>query len=111
MRLPQTMSLAGLFLAALGSSVPTLAQFDTSQVSGPGAPPFLMSKTQSTHEDLSGAVPEVSYNVYRRRPAEGFRCISSNRTDPSGWTGPVTLAPLPFPAASTRDATSTPSER
>ena len=60
-------------------------QFEQTEVSGPGATPFKIAKTMSAHQDLAPTVPGVTYNVYRRLPGDGFRCIDSNRVDPTAW--------------------------
>ena len=72
-------------LVALLLPASVAAQFENTEVSGLGTPPFLMSKTESRHQDLESAYPGVTYNVYRRQPGDGFRCISANRIDPAGW--------------------------
>jgi len=63
------------------------ADFDATQVSGPGAPPLLLIRDAVRHEDLAADVPRVTYNVYRKRAGEGFRCISSHRRDATAWPG------------------------
>ncbi|MEM7246549.1 MAG: PQQ-dependent sugar dehydrogenase [Acidobacteriota bacterium] len=69
------------------------AQFATTEVSAPGATPFLLDTQQWSWEDLSPTVPDVLYNVLRLRPGdEGFRCVASNLST-SSWEGDPELPP------------------
>src|SRR5437870_2961934 len=53
--------LGAILVVGLGSR-PAAAQFPTTQISGPGAPPFYMAKTGSTFENVAS----VTYNIYKR---------------------------------------------
>jgi len=85
---PWGLGAVALTVTAAGWPASGAAQFATSQVSGPGAPPLLMTASSAQHEDLVSSVAGVTYNVYRHDPTDpGFRCIDSNRTDPGAWNG------------------------
>lgn len=91
-RSPCTMDsrITPLLLMAVAFAAPAAAQFEGSEVSGAGAPPFAVVKSGAVFEDL--AIPARTYNIYRRVPGDGFRCLASNLTSAS-WAGDAASPP------------------
>lgn len=73
-------------LLALACPSSGLAQFELTEVSGPGSEPLRITSSGWSWEDLSADVPGVSYTVYRRQSELGFACIASNLED-HAWSG------------------------
>ena len=77
-----------ILVLALGLLAPAaFAQFQNTEVSGPGADQFLLAKGDWIYEDIAG----VTYNFYRRERGDaGFVCIhmkysSCPTNHPTSW--------------------------
>ena len=66
---------------------PARAQFELTEISAQGSTqPLYLTKAMWQWEDVSSQYPGVTYNVYRKEPADDFRCLEMGLATPD-WTG------------------------
>jgi len=75
----RTLFVGAAALALILCAPPANAQFEDTEVSGPGAEPFLLGREFWTWESLPG----VSYALYESAsPSSGFRAVLDGRLEP-----------------------------